>query len=381
MVEYALQIDPPEDMKVSVNRTGDGDLIGISVGDVEISTIRFAQNDGNLVAGSVDAKGEDVHFGIVAKNDGIRIRHAESYANESPGTKVKLDGINPIVDISDVDFSDPGTGAALLLPVNAPTPPLVTALVSNGEGGTFPQVNVDDDGDPNTMPVLSDAMIVSVTDEKVIGGTRYYLLVGGITTNETGRFVELPVVTEDDDITPVRDKAAGFDYMAYGVWAEIDDKDKEAALGNGYLIDNPRMMMTPVTNMPVTGTATFEGQYTSYVQKQGSTGAIRHMDGDVSMTANFGRDSMTVNLLEQFGSGKDNTLTLTGTITGNTFAGTGVKDFDDGDLQSAGATAKLDGRFYGMAVDEAGGVYDVLGGASKNPGRVVGAFGGVNTGN
>ena len=40
----------------------------------------------------------------------------------------------------------------------------------------------------------------------------------------------------------------------------------------------------------------------------------------------------------------------------------------------------MNGAFYGPAAVEAGGVFDVQGGSSKNPGRVVGAFGGVDTG-
>ena len=52
------------------------------------------------------------------------------------------------------------------------------------------------------------------------------------------------------------------------------------------------------------------------------------------MTANFGRGSMSVKLMDQFGM--DNPLTLSGSITDNTFSGTGMKDFGGTMLQSDG---------------------------------------------
>ena len=76
-------------------------------------------------------------------------------------------------------------------------------------------------------------------------------------------------------------------------------------------------------------------------------------------------------------------MILTGSIDGSTFAGTGMGAKSEGGkyLDVDRAIAKMSGGFYGSKVNEAGGVYDVLGGSDKNPGRVVGAFGGVNTGN
>ena len=192
--------------------------------------------------------------------------------------------------------------------------------------------------------------------------------------------IELTTVQVESETATVRVKdASAFNYIAYGVWATRPDAKKpETELGAGYLIAMPDGM-TPVANMPVTGSATFEGQYTSYVRSKGAAQRITAMDGDVEMSANFGRGSVSVKLLDQFGS--TNPLTLTGTIDGSTFSGTGLKDFGGSMLTTDGATANLEGAFYGMKVDEAGGVYDVLGGAKTNPGRVVGAFGGVNTGN
>ena len=388
LAAQVTQIDADEDMMVTPVRNSAGDIAGVMVGETKISTVRFAQNRGSLSTNEAKAD-DEVKFGIKAASGGVMIRHAESYANSSPKLVPSLDMMLKILDTSDLDFDNPD-GKPLLVPrlvPNGPATPVVTDeavanFVSTEGDKTFPAFNQN-----GVLVDEADAVIVSVPDKEAPDDKRYYIQVGVVQADATDTdlpegtllYVELPLVTEDSLTETTRGKVSEFDYLAYGVWAEIDDKDKPTILGNGYLIADPDMM-TPADDMPVTGTATFEGQYVSYVQRKGSTGKITAKDGDVEMTANFGRESMQVKLMDQFGDNKP--LTLTGSIDGNTFDGTGLKDFKGGRmLSSDGATAKMSGGFYGPKVDEAGGVYDVLGGAKTNPGRVVGAFGGVNTGN
>ena len=401
------QIDAADDMMVMPVRDSDGDLKAVMVGETEISTIRFAQKTGDLDAGST-------MFGVKAKNGGIEISHADAYVNKRPGIgarilagadgdatdvadniwiveKIEQDDIVPMEDAIDLPLgavitSSPLTGASN----QAPRFPGTTAGTGAEIGLVF---DTDDDAtSPDVAPSFYRMIVknndgTDKMDELGQISVRYFMQVADDddpvgpsgTPLDVPQVIELNVVMDESKMEMVREKdASPFKYLSYGAWAEIDSDKKLTALGNGYLFASEEMM-TPAANMPVTGTATFEGQYASYVWSKGSRGTIRARAGDAEMTANFGRSSMSVNLVDQFG--EDNDLTLTGTIDGGMFAGTGVKDFKGSMLQPDGATAKLEGAFYGMKVDEAGGVYDVLGGAKTNPGRVVGAFGGTNTGN
>ena len=394
------QVGEDEATAVTTVRDSDGDLKGIKVGETEISTIRFAQNQGKVETEEkrdTTAAGKPVAVGILAANAGYMIQHVESYATTSTAMRIKRIGgapeAGPILDISDLDVDDLGA-----MPLNTPektdgsTPSLMPVAA----------VEYEKDGETATLPMeltgLSPSpIVVSMgADDKIM----YYLKVGAVVADiengdpvalgsvevsntdlalGTELFVGLPAVMVKDGSNLDRDKAMGFDYLAYGAWAKIDDKDMPTELGNGYLIAYPSML-TSADSMPVTGKALFEGQYVSYVRKMG-TGTIEAMDGDATMEANFGKDAMSVTLVDQFGAGAN--LILTGTIDGNTFAGTGLGAKSEGGsyLDVDGAISEMSGGFYGEKVDEAGGVYDVLGGSDKKAGRVVGAFGGVNTGN
>ena len=385
-------------------RDSDGELKGINVGETEISTIRFAQNKGKVETvgmrgpakvGGVTVKvgGKSVGVGILAANAGYMIQHVESYATTSTAMRNKTtDGDAPILDISDLDVDDLGG-----MPLNTPESIESVDMLPTVSNPEYEKDGVTAESLPMVLAnLVPTPVVVSMgTGDKIM----YYLKVGTVVANTvededvpvgsvkmgntgwavgTELFVGLPAVMEEDGSNLDRDKAMGFDYLAYGVWAKIDDKDMPTELGNGYLIAYPSML-TSADSMPVTGKASFEGQYVSYVRKM-RTGTIKAMDGDATMEANFGKDAMSVTLEDQFGEGND--LILTGTIDGNTFTGTGLGKSEGGSyLNEDGAIADMSGGFYGEKVDEAGGVYDVLGGSDKKAGRVVGAFGGVNTGN
>ena len=68
--------------------------------------------------------------------------------------------------------------------------------------------------------------------------------------------IELTTVQVESKTDTVRVKdASAFNYIAYGVWATRPDAKKvPTELGAGYLIAMPDGM-TPVANMPVTGSA------------------------------------------------------------------------------------------------------------------------------
>ena len=385
-------------------RDSDGDLKGIKVGEKEVSTILFAQNKGRV-------PGVGTAVGVVAQMEDIVARHVDTYANKRVAVGARMVVVSAAGENEDkrtiveaIDPADILPKDAINVPIGAVEVTDLTEVPYMTAKGTavamLPEFDVpgtpedatDDETEVWRLQVdVNGAAEGNGTDELGQDVYRYFIAitepkpnqtVGGTAITELAQVVELTVVQEESKLSPkvmVReDESSAFSYISYGVWANVDAKRKPTDLGAGYMVGMPENM-TPVANMPITGTASFEGQYTSYVLSNGSRGTINEQDGDVSMSANFGRGSMSVMLMDQFGMNND--LTLSGSITDNTFSGTGMKDFGGTMLQSDGATAKLEGAFFGEAVDEAGGVYDVLGGSKKDPGRVVGAFGGVNTGN
>ena len=177
------------------------------------------------------------------------------------------------------------------------------------------------------------------------------------------------------------DVISAFEHVAYGAWATVAPETRGDAgyghryesIGSGYLValDNAR---TSAADMPVSGTATWLGQFTGFVQRAGVGGDIDHTTGDVEMTADFANAAMTVDMLSTGGVN----YVLGATIQGNGFSGTTIHDMPDQGiaLQAQGAVADLAGGFYGQGAVEAGGVFEVVGGRAQDPGRFVGAFGG-----
>ena len=182
--------------------------------------------------------------------------------------------------------------------------------------------------------VVRDAVGDIVEDELGNPKMRYFIAIAMARSSDGGvmvpQVIELTVVEIDDDNTPrPEESATSFDFLTLGAWAiRPGSMQVPTALGNGYLIADPAMI-TSVANMPMRGRAIYEGRYVSYIESR-VRGQITDVDGVVEMTANFGRGTMKVELRELFAENDD--LTLNGTITGNTFAGTGLDEFDGGDF-------------------------------------------------
>ena len=181
----------------------------------------------------------------------------------------------------------------------------------------------------------------------------------------------------------VRDVLSPYEHIAFGAWATIapetggnaDFDYRYEDMGGGYLtaLDSAR---TPAAEMAMSGTATYAGQYTGFLKAHGPDGAILRSTGDVDITADFANSSLLVEML----STRGNALSLSGLIQGSSFAGTTIERLNETPvLQAAGATASMEGGFYGGDASEAGGVFEVVGGRSQDPGRFIGAFGGKTT--
>ena len=95
---------------------------------------------------------------------------------------------------------------------------------------------------------------------------------------------------------------------------------------------------------------------------------------NVMMTADFANAGITVDMA--FTNG--NRVALGGAIEGNGFSGTEyevVRAVTGGDhIRAEGATARFSGGFHGAGAVEAGGVYEIVGGRARDPGRVTAAF-------
>ncbi len=176
------------------------------------------------------------------------------------------------------------------------------------------------------------------------------------------------------------DVVSRFEHLSYGAWATVapetggnaDFGYRYESVGGGYLValDDAR---TSAADMPVSGLASYLGQYTGFIQGHGVGGRMGRFTGDVEMTADFANAAMTVDML----STGNRRLVLSGAINGNEFEGTTIDQMSPSSLiESQGATARFSGGFYGNAAIEAGGVFEVVGGRAQDPGRLVGAFGG-----
>ncbi|MDE0059016.1 MAG: transferrin-binding protein-like solute binding protein [Defluviicoccus sp.] len=217
-----------------------------------------------------------------------------------------------------------------------------------------------------TQAVLTEHRVVDIT----FGGER----VGTLLHNE-----EVLVRHIDSYRNMQAGGVAEFEHMSYGVWATgtvavRDDGSLDfnrESVGDAYLtaLDDAR---TPAAEMPMTGTATYLGEYIGYLQGHGVGGRIIPTSGGADMTADFANAEMTVDLAPD----RPFRLVLTGTIQGNEFSGTTLVQYNSSLLQAQGATAHFSGGFYGGEAVEAGGVFEVVGGRAQDPGRLVGAFGG-----
>ena len=182
----------------------------------------------------------------------------------------------------------------------------------------------------------------------------------------------------EDVTTPV---AKSYEHMNYGMWASLkEDGEKPSDLGTGFVRNLAEDSMT--ADMPTEGTAVaYHGHWVANVRKahEEGTGDIVEMEGGSKTTANFERNTITVDLMKK-GSATDKFASLTGgTISGNTFKGTAVTVVDaDSGLKTTGGEYTgpgFNGTFFGPDAVEVGGVFDFTSEGKKH-GELRGAFGG-----
>ena len=233
----------------------------------------------------------------------------------------------------------------------------------------------NEDGDLTGLMVSGTAVSVDFHRLGNVRGTIQRRVVGSILQNDDIRIRHV-----DRHWNKTTGVVSRFEHLSYGAWATVAPETggnanfdhRFESIGSGYLVGLDEAK-TPTADMPVTGAATYLGQYTGFIHGHGASGLLAKFDGDVEMTADFANAAITVDML----STRNSRLVLSGAIHGNGFSGTTIDQMSASSLiESQGATARFSGGLYGQGAVEAGGVFEVVGGRVQDPGRLVGAFGG-----
>ncbi len=179
--------------------------------------------------------------------------------------------------------------------------------------------------------------------------------------------------------------AVPYEHMNYGVWAERKNGAEADSLSGNAAIGFVRLLpdgegMTPVSDIPKFGTATYNGHWLGRVRKRHAqgNGEVNRQYDTASVTADFGKGSVTVDL--RF------LATLQGTIDGSGFKGTEVTKVTDistlAHIYGSSPddfTGEFSGAFFGPKAPEVGGVFDFTS-EGRKAGEFKGAFGGRRTG-
>jgi hypothetical protein len=170
-------------------------------------------------------------------------------------------------------------------------------------------------------------------------------------------------------------ESANLDYTRFGYWFTTDGVDgvfNLSAWSIGFV--------TPTSQIPITGSATYAGKATGLYNIGGDFDSA--IKGDVSLSANFGTSTLsgsitniTAKSLYSALSGPVNDIGFTATIdrTNDLFAGTTSVTSQVSGTYAFGPTAAglINGRFYGPNAAEVGAVFNVTEGGQ----RLVGSFG------
>ena len=167
-------------------------------------------------------------------------------------------------------------------------------------------------------------------------------------------------------------EATDYKHIHFGVWASLNEDGTDVGgLGIGF-VQNYAGAPTEVSDMPNHGSATFDGNWVATIQAADpdGNGPVSLEDGVASMEADF--EKMTVEA-ELTGL-----ATLSGGISGSTFAGTKVSDIEHNGLSSDADdfTGSTSGGFFGTRAAEAGGVFSFTSDGNKD-GAFSGGFGGT----
>lgn len=175
-------------------------------------------------------------------------------------------------------------------------------------------------------------------------------------------------------------RSADLDYTRFGYWLRYQPTEglwQASAFTGGFV--------TPVSDIPTSGTASYTGAATGIFNDQAIcncvTGFVSQFNGDVSLTANFAQLTINGSITNisltslSYPPGPTNDIGFTATIdrANNLFSGTTSVTSEPGGVYAFGPTASglINGRFYGPNAAEVGAVFNLTEGTR----RLIGSFG------
>ncbi len=344
---------------------------------------------------TVDSDNDTTRLAIITSYADSKPVKVFAYAEVNPGVEISQDGrvsTTPGKIIADlgVDTMIGGIGinadtTATLRPLGMYYPVGDEGTVAGDDALQFEDVVADDAKPlavysyvipPATDELDAEEVLVYLVEDsqRKEGGTTVYVYRSVDVIVNMSRRDGADEGTDPDNgqVTANIPEAADYEHIHFGVWASLKENGIDVGgLGIGF-VQNYAGAPTEVSDMPNHGGATFNGNWVATIQaaNRDGDGAVSLEDGVASMTANF--EKMTVEA-ELTGL-----ATLSGDITGNTFAGTKVSDITHPSVSNdaddfMGSTT---GGFFGAGAAEAGGVFDFTSDGNED-GAFSGAFGGA----
>ena len=285
----------------------------------------------------------------------------------------------PAADHAAYDHDNTDTDASPAVRILKASGMFYEATTAIDATGTVPAtVGTGDDETANKgTPLYYYDVVTRNGDGAVTARTRTWLLRTGTLTAADGTVTHnYTPYTATNVATTLKNfpMAMAFEHLHYGVWNSLDENGSMIAdLGTGFVAATADGSGMTGADMPNAGTATYNGQWVASVRGSGG-GAVTAQDGNSTMTANFDKDTIKVELMSL--------ATLEGKLSGDMFSGTKVTGVmsDKGDLavseDGSEFSGSFSGGFFGAKAAEAGGVFDYT---SKDmaAGEFRGAFGGA----
>ncbi len=303
---------------------------------------------------------------VYAPDDGSDVRMGTkqgfiSIDNAGEGSNVAADANNTALSSLGMFYAAGVADAAASLAFDD----LVAAATKPAE--VFVYTYTDSNGDRQ----MDYATLASTSTDAVTGVITYTYHIGHDITA-----VAAPNSDNDRDnladetrITSGIPGPVAYQHLHFGVWASLGEAAKDGAqkvTGHGIgFVQSIGDGMTG-TDMPSTGSATYNGDWVATVQA--AAGGLALENGAATLAANFDKATVKATL--------DELATLEGSIDGSMFSGTkATVGVNAHGLTSGGKfSGSFDGGFYGAKAAEAGATFDF---ASTNGGAFRGAFGGA----
>lgn len=335
---------------------------------------------------TVDSADDSARLAIVTSYAGSKTVKVFSYAEAAPDVTTTADGRTGTVmgkvtlDDGDADTTDTNNtslrsvGMYYLAGAAADTDGLGAAdeVAADAKATqVYAYVDLGDDNARGGTGADADTTVYLVSDgERTEDGTTTYIY-RSVDVMAAAADADNDGTAEEVQVTAKIPDATDYEHIHFGVWASLNATGTAASgIGIGF-VQNFAGAATEASDMPNHGSATYDGNWVATIQAidEEGNGAVTLEDGVAMMTADFEKNTVEAMLT--------GLATLSGTIDGNTFSGTGLSDITHGSLSSDedDFTGSTSGGFFGARAAEAGGVFSFTSDGNED-GAFSGAFGG-----